>query len=604
MNIRYWFILLVFYMNQRESVALYAFSWDPITYGHEDIINRIAPKFDKVIVGIWDNPDKKYLFSLQERREMAKDALINILNVEVLDYKGLLTTFAAEQDVDFVVRWIRNTTDMEAEKQLFLALNTQKMPVDTMLLMCSPDKEHISSSAAKAILKENWKIHGFVKLNVKQAMEAKMNWYYSIGITWEIWSWKSYTAEQLVKFWISFGIPTKNIEMDKIWHEILWELQEPIYVHTRENIIKEFWEEVRIFPDNNFINRKALGKIVFGNAEKISKLNEFMQTPITIRLERLGYKSSWLHLINAALLIEWESTYRTNNNMIIVETDENTQLQRISDRDNLDPEQIKRRISSQYNTEKKKSLLHEKIKKDNRWKIINYENNNNTSSDQISELFFQALITSDIDWWLRVKWLLKRNNIVWDYDKIFKEIQALYFQNENFHHHRLHIVSCLNDFYEIRNNCKNPDALERAIIFHDIVYVPWATDNEEKSAELAGQYLKKLWYDDSFISQVKNLILMTKHDKQPQTMDEKIIIDIDLAIFGKDKKFYDRYISNIREEYKRNIQWLTNEKFNQWRLAFLEDFSNRENIYNTDYFQNKYWNNAKENLKYEKQNLK
>ncbi|MEI8252798.1 MAG: hypothetical protein WCG25_03480 [bacterium] len=47
---------------------------------------------------------------------------------------------------------------------------------------------------------------------------------------------------------------------------------------------------------------------------------------------------------------------------------------------------------------------------------------------------------------------------------------------------------------------------------------------------------------------------MTKHDKQPQTMDEKIIIDIDLAIFGKDKKFYDRYISNIREEYKRNIQ--------------------------------------------------
>lgn len=148
----------------------------------------------------------------------------------------MLTTFAAEQDVDFVVRWIRNTTDLETEKQLFLALKTQKMPIDTIYLLCSPDKEHISSSAAKAILKENWKIHEFVRLNVKQAMEVKINWYYSVWITWEIWSWKSYIANQLVEFWNSFGIHTTNIEMDKIWHEILWELQEPIYVSTREKM--------------------------------------------------------------------------------------------------------------------------------------------------------------------------------------------------------------------------------------------------------------------------------------------------------------------------------------------------------------------------------
>ncbi len=591
-------------MSWKESVALYAFSWDPITYWHEDIIKRIAPKFDKVIVWIWVNPDKKFLFSLQERREMAKDALTNILNVDVVDYQWLLTTFAAEQDVDFVVRWIRNTTDMEAEKQLFLALKTQKMPVDTMLLICSPDKEHISSSAAKAILKENWKIHEFVRLNVKQSMEAKMNWYYSIGITWEIWSWKSYVAKQLVEFGNSFGIPTQNIEMDKIWHEILWELQEPIYVHTREKIIKEFWEEVRLLPNNNFINRKVLGKIVFGNSEKISKLNEFMQTPIAIRLERLWYKSSWLHLINAALLIEWESTYLTNNNIIIVETDKETQFKRISERDNLSEEQIQRRIGSQYNTDKKKTLLDQKIQKDNRWESINYQNHDNTDPQDVSELFFKTLIASDIDWWLRVKWLLKRNNILWNYDKIFKEIQGLYFQNENFYHHRLHIVSCLNDFYKIRNLSNNPDAVERAIIFHDIVYVPWDSDNEEKSAELADKYLSNLWYDANFIAQVKHLIMMTKHDKQPQTMDEKIIIDIDLAILWKNKSFYDRYISNIRDEFKRNIPKLTNEKFNQWRLIFLEDFSNRENIYNTTYFQEKYWNQASENLKYEKQKLK
>lgn len=589
-------------MNSKESIALYAFSWDPITYGHEDIIKRIAPKYDKVIVWIWVNPDKKHFFSLQERREMAKDALLDILNVEVVDFKWLLSTFATEQNVDLIIRWIRNTTDMEAEKQLFLALKTQKMPIDIACLFCSPDKEHISSSTAKVILKENWKIHEFVRLNVKQAMEAKMNWYYSVGITWEIWSWKSYIANQLVQFWNTFGVATTNIEMDKIWHEILWELQEPIYVSTREKIIKEFWEEVRL--SNNFINRKALWKIIFEDSSKREKLNELMQTAIAVRFERLWYKSSWLHLINAALLIEADSTYRTNNNTIIVETDEKTQIQRINQRDNLDSDQIKRRIESQFSTEKKKSLLQERIKKDNRWTMINYQNYNNTNPDQIAELFFQTLIASDIDWWLRVKWLLKRNNIQWDYDKIFKDIQSLYFQNENFYHHRLHIISCLNDFYEIRNISENPDALELAIIFHDIVYIPWASDNEEKSAELADKYLSNLWYDANFIAQVKHLIMMTKHDKVPQTMDEKIIIDIDLAILWKDNKFYKRYISNIREEYKRNIPWLTNVKFNQWRLAFLEDFSNRENIYHTPYFQNKYWNQVKENLEYEKQNLK
>ncbi|MFZ2718701.1 MAG: dephospho-CoA kinase, partial [Candidatus Absconditicoccaceae bacterium] len=374
-----------------------------------------------------------------------------------------------------------------------------------------------------------------------------------------------------------------------------------IYVSTREKIIKEFGEEVRLLPDNNFINKKVLGKIVFGNPEKMSKLNEFMQTPIAIRFERLGYKSSGLHLVNAALLIEADSTYRTNNNIIIVETDKETQFKRIGERDNLNEEQIQTRIGSQYDTDKKKILLDEKIKKDNRGKAINYQNYDNADSQHISELFFKTLIASDIDGGLRVKGLLKRNNIAGDYHKIFKEIQSLYFQNENFYHHRLHIVSCLNDFYKIRNMCENPDAVERAIIFHDIIYLPGASDNEEKSAEFADKYLSNLGYDANFIAQVKHLIMMTKHDQLPQTMDEKIIIDIDLAILGKNKNFYDRYIANIREEYKKNIPGLTNDKFNQGRLIFLEDFSSRENIYHTSYFQEKYGNQASENLKYEKQ---
>lgn len=596
-------------MNTKEKIALYAMSGDPFTRGHEDIVKRATKQFDKVIVGIGANPDKTYMFSLQERREMAKDALLDVMNVEVIDFQGLLVTFAAEQCVDVVVRGIRNATDMEAEKTLAEALNTQGRGIESIYLLADRQKEHISSSAAKAILKENGKIQEFVRLPIKQRMEAKMNKYYSIGITWSIGSGKTYIGNKLTEFGNKFGIPTTNVEMDKIAHKILWSidgitLEEPIYLKARKDIIAEFGEGVRMKKGDTIINRHVLGQIVFNNPDKRRKLNQIMQQPISVRLERMGYKKQWLHLINSALIVESEDTYLTNNNVIVIDADIEAQKQRIRSRSNLTEEQIETRINSQFSNAKKKELLSKQIARDSRWEIISFDNSKDIDQQNMEKLFFDTLSIVDIDAWLRVKWLFKRTNIPGNHEELFKELQLLYNETENFHHNRLHVVDCLNDFYHIRYLADNPEMIERAIIFHDIVYKPGRQDNEEASAKVAGEYLRKFGFSEEYIQQVQSLIMVTKNHREPQTIDEKIMIDLDLSILGKGKKFYTRYTNNIKDEYKRSIEQLSEKTFNQGRCDFLEEFLKRDTIFYTEYFIEKYWAQAKENMKNEYNRLK
>ena len=84
--------------------AIYAFSGDPITYGHVDIIKRTADCFDEVLVGIGSNPDKKYMFTLEERTELAKKALRKVNNAYVRSFQGLLVDYAYEQNVSTIVK--------------------------------------------------------------------------------------------------------------------------------------------------------------------------------------------------------------------------------------------------------------------------------------------------------------------------------------------------------------------------------------------------------------------------------------------------------------------------------------------------------------------
>jgi len=116
--------------------ALYALSGDPITHGHLDIIQRAAKAFDQLIVAIGINQLKNYLFSLEEREEMARRSLANLKNVKVSSFTGLLVDFAYENNVDVIVKGVRSNQDFEYEHNLHLMSESQRLGIDTFLLFC------------------------------------------------------------------------------------------------------------------------------------------------------------------------------------------------------------------------------------------------------------------------------------------------------------------------------------------------------------------------------------------------------------------------------------------------------------------------------------
>jgi predicted metal-dependent HD superfamily phosphohydrolase len=133
-----------------------------------------------------------------------------------------------------------------------------------------------------------------------------------------------------------------------------------------------------------------------------------------------------------------------------------------------------------------------------------------------------------------------------------------------------------------------------AIWFHDVIYEPGQGYNEDKSAKWASMFSRIVGMSDIFSKRVQYLILATKHDKIPEEMDAKYIIDIDLSIFGQLGDIFLQYEEGIRKEYCA----YDDEYYKQRRAPLLQDFLKRDFIYLTDIFQEKYEKSARKNLKY------
>lgn len=333
--------------------ALYAFSGDPITKGHLDLIERAYRLFSNLTIGIGVNPEKKYTFTLEERLEMVRHCTKHLSNIKVTSYTGLLSDFVYENNIDIVVRGIRNSKDLNDEYNLHLACKSQGMHFEIVPLFTAPELSHVSSSVVKAMTKEQGKLIPFVPMHVKQRLEEKMLSQYIVSVTGTIGAGKSYITEKFVELGNSKGIEVHNIDLDKISHDILSTLQEPKYIELRKTIINTFGESVGN-PDGT-INRKALGEIVFNNEEKLQLLDELMQGPIEERMRREMYGKKGLILINAALLLEKNLLHYSNNRILIVTVNEEKQRTRLSTR-GLSEDQITRRINSQLGNEAKINL--------------------------------------------------------------------------------------------------------------------------------------------------------------------------------------------------------------------------------------------------------
>jgi len=162
------------------------------------------------------------------------------------------------------------------------------------------------------------------------------------------------------------------------------------------------------------------------------------------------------------------------------------------------------------------------------------------------------------------------------------------------HYHTLaHIGACLDELDGIRSLCRDPNAVETALWFHDIVYDPRRADNEERSASLAADALRAAGLGGAFIASVESLILATRHTNPPAAPDEQLIADIDLAILGRPAEEFDGYERAIRREYAH----VSDGDFAAGRLRFVEGLLARPRIYATPAFGSRYEESARQNLR-------
>ena len=131
--------------------AIFPGSFDPITLGHCDIINRGVALFDEVIVAIGENSVKKYMFSIEERKGFIETTFKNNPKIKVMTYSGLTTDFCKEVEADFILRGLRNPADFEFEKAI-AHTNRKVGEIETIFLLTSVETSFISSSIVREII--------------------------------------------------------------------------------------------------------------------------------------------------------------------------------------------------------------------------------------------------------------------------------------------------------------------------------------------------------------------------------------------------------------------------------------------------------------------
>ncbi len=155
------------------TIAIYPGSFDPITNGHIDIATRAAKLFTKLIIGIYETPGKHLLFSLEERVELARQAVASLPNIEVQPFSGLTVDFARRVRAQAMVRGLRVSADFEWEFDMAMMNRRLHPELELVCLMASPEYQFLSSSLLKEVARLGGSINDLVPEHVAQALRKK-----------------------------------------------------------------------------------------------------------------------------------------------------------------------------------------------------------------------------------------------------------------------------------------------------------------------------------------------------------------------------------------------------------------------------------------------
>ena len=136
-----------------KKIAIFPGSFDPFTIGHKDILHRALPLFEKIIISIGVNSEKKSMFSLEKRMKWIQDVFIKDSRVKVESYSGLTVDFCIEKDAKFIIRGIRNTDDLKFESNIAQMNADLAQNIETLFLISRAEKTHISSRIVRDIIK-------------------------------------------------------------------------------------------------------------------------------------------------------------------------------------------------------------------------------------------------------------------------------------------------------------------------------------------------------------------------------------------------------------------------------------------------------------------
>jgi pantetheine-phosphate adenylyltransferase len=156
------------------TLAVYPGSFDPLTNGHVDIITRGARLFDRIIVAILINEEKKPLFSMDERVEIAREVFRNVPNVEVDTFGGLLVDYVERRQAQVIVRGLRAVSDFEFEFQMALMNQRLNGKIETVFMMPAEQYTYTSSRLIKEVFRLGGRVHGLVPDMVEERLRSKI----------------------------------------------------------------------------------------------------------------------------------------------------------------------------------------------------------------------------------------------------------------------------------------------------------------------------------------------------------------------------------------------------------------------------------------------
>ncbi len=156
-------------------LAVYPGSFDPVTYGHLDIIERTAIMFDRLIVAVSSNPCKNPLFSTDERMDMLRIVTRPFYNVVVDQFYGLTVNYAKEKEAQVIIRGLRAISDFETEFMMALTNKSLQGSVETVFLMTRAEFSYISSSAVKEVITFGGDVRNLVPPVIQERLQNKIN---------------------------------------------------------------------------------------------------------------------------------------------------------------------------------------------------------------------------------------------------------------------------------------------------------------------------------------------------------------------------------------------------------------------------------------------